>query len=278
MTIIHLLKEIFVDRVEHIEEQLKKYGLDHKIFKFYRNLEKTDFNPQNNSEAILAATLLTNINTTIESVEIETDKMNLEYICADISIYLLTLVLKKSPKSYDQAMVEIASSLVSTCKANGWNYEILLKKLKFDLSQSTAITNSKPLDLIDSKIYYYSWQKNKQELDDLIYDLKDKKVIKSINDFKKIFESHNGSIKVTINKEKLDFLIILFDELHKQKLIKIVGTRGKYHPLKTHGIDFEKNVLIKNEPKHIKDRITKNASHYQTLLNQVEKTIGHLIK
>lgn len=67
---------------------------------------------------------------------------------------------------------------------------------------------------------------------------------------------------------------MLFDELNTKGLIKPKGEKAKHFtPLKAYAVDFEKELLINTEPKHIRYRISRDETNHSTLKGIVNRWI-----
>lgn len=272
----NLIDRIFVNKNEEIFLLLKKMELDKFISNFstkLNGLNNTDFEQGKNIVGTLASTYLTRLNFVLEKINSVEEKKELEYILSEISNEFIHQLLQKKGISKKNLLTEIRDSLITTCQINNWNTELLLKKIRIDLLHTISVKSDSSINSL-RKISYYLWLGNHKEFNELAYNLKDQKTIKSISEFKKLFSPHTGKLTVRIDSEKINFMIILFDQLKVKKLIKPCGTKGHFFPLKMYGVDFNKNVLIKTDPKRIKELILRNNLHYQKLLKEVNILIG----
>lgn len=280
-----LLDKIFVNNKKESLSLLKVYSLDTFLLTFLEKVNNTkyaDFQTNKNLVTALSSSFLTRINSILESITDNDEKMKLEYILSEISSELMYQVIGRSDKSADIVLSDIKDALTTTCEANNWDKDVLFRMLRIDMLHSIAAKANPSLQLTSNnqvpKVYYYDWLLEQTELDELAYDLKDKKVIRSVSEFKKLFAPHNGDLNVRINRIELDFVIVLFDQLKENKFIKTKGTRGHFVPLKEYCVDFEKNVLIKNEPKRIKEAIVKNPNRHKALQSKVTVQINNCLK
>lgn len=283
-----LIDKVFVDRKEEVHSLLKDYRLDRFISSFYEkilSLHKNDFTSDKKVLSSLSSTLLTRINSVLETVEKQDEKDNLEYILSEIATEFIFQLTQIEGISKDEVLTEIKDSLVITCEANSWNKEALFRIIKIDLMHSLTVKASNTLTISkrlssQNKTCYYTWLGRKGKsysLDDFSYDIKGikgDKLIKSVTEFKRLFSTHNGSIRVKMNSEQIEFIIILFDQLKENQFIAVNGTKGHFLPLKKYCVDFQGKELIKIEPKRIKERIQRNTAKHQFLLDKVNKLIG----
>jgi predicted nucleic acid-binding protein len=269
-----LITTIFVDENEKILLLLRKVELDNFISDFFNRLNElqtSDFEQKKNIAGTLASTYLTRLNSVLEKIDNIEEKKELEYILSDISSEFIHLLLQKKGISQENLLTQIRDSLITTCIVNNWNTELLLKKIRIDLLHILSVNDSS----IDNDLRsYYSWLGSIERLNELAYNLKDRKTIKSTGEFKKLFSSHTGNIRVRIDSEQINFIIVLFDQLKVKRLIKPCGTKGHFYPLKSYCVDFDKNVLIKNDPKRKKELIRRNNIKYRELVEEVDLLIG----
>lgn len=271
-----LITTIFVDKSEKILLLLRKVELENFISDFFNRLNElqiSDFEQKKNIAGTLASTYLTRLNSVLEKIDNIEEKKELEYILSDISNEFIHQLLQKKGISQENLLTQIRDSLITTCIVNNWNTELLLKKTRIDLLHILSVNDSS-IDNDLRRISYYSWLGSIERLNELAYNLKDRKTIKSTGEFKKLFSSHTGNIRVRMDSEQINFIIVLFDQLKVKRLIKPCGTKGHFYPLKSYCVDFDKNVLIKNDPKRIKELIRRNNIKYQELLKEVDLLIG----
>ena len=272
-----LISEVFVDKRFEIITALKKYQLDESFCQILTSIEKADNLKYLSDDAYvssLSSSFLTNINSIIGKIKVPEKKEYIQYTVGELSKQILVRLIQNSNSSSMQVLNHIFAGLEVACKLNDWNYDKLKKVVSFDLLHIIAAKGSS-VDLTKPHIYYYEWNGSEDDLLDLAYSLKDKKSIKSTNEFLKLFKKHKGNITVRIRASDLDFVIILFDELKIKKIITPKGIRAKHFtPLKAYAVDFEKELLIKGESKHLKYGIVKNDQKYAKLKESVRKWIS----
>lgn len=272
-----LIDKIFVNKKEQVFALLSKYELDKFINTFHSkivSLQKEDLTSEKKILSSLSSSFLTRINSTLENLTSIDEKEELEYILSEISNEFIFLIIQKEGISNSQILTEIKESIVTTCEANNWNVEALMKLTKIDILHAISVKSASPLTNTTtndkknkSPVYYYKWLKS--DLNELSYNLKDQKTIKSAAEFKKLFENHKGDIKVRVNKNQLEFIIILFDELKRNQFIKVCGTRGHFFPLTNYCVDFDKKELIKKPPKRIKELVCRDKVKHKQIMDKV---------
>lgn len=281
--ILHdLVAEVFVDKRDVVIRTLQKRELDDCIIRAINAVDNAD-NIQSLSDktfvSSLSSSFLTNINTRVGKIADQEEKEKVEYMVGELSKQVLVRVINRSKSPANEILKYITSGLKTACLINGWNYSELSKIMSFDLLHSIAATDSVK-NLVEENpkkngICFYAWNgENEEDLKDLAYNLKDRKTIKSTAEFRKLFAKHDGKLKVRFDSSHLDFVIVLFDELNTKGLIKPKGEKAKHFtPLKAYAIDFEKELLIKTEPKHIKYRISRNKVNHTILKGMANKWI-----
>lgn len=277
-----LIDKIFVNKKDDILQLLSKYHLNNiisSLFHKINNLQAPDL--KNNSIiGALTSSFLTRLNAILEKIESIEDKEQLEYILSEISNEFTYQLLQKEGISQEQVLTEIKESLITTCEINNWDIELLLKRIKIDLRHTLLIRSDngvllEKIDNSNSKIYYYEWLRKSKHFTELIHDMKDKKLIKSINEIKQLFSKHSGKIQVKMDSSQIDFIVLLFDQMKNRKLIKPCGTKGQFFPLKKYCIDFNGKELFKKDPKRIKELIKRDDAKHAILLEEINILIGN---
>lgn len=275
-----LISNLFANNHANILDLLKKYELYKFISDFSEKIDTLkSYNVQKNTIGALTSSLLTRINIVLEKIKSNEDKAQLEYILSEISNEFTYQLLQKEGVSQEQVLTEIKESLITTCEINNWDIELLLKRIKIDLRHTLLIKSEnnillKKSENNHSKIYYYEWLGGEEHLKEFTYDLKDKKIIKSVEEFKKLFNKHTGKIQIRMSSSHIDFIVLLFDQMKKENLIRPCGTKGHFFPLKVYCVDFDKKVLFKKEPKRIKELIKRDSTKHAKLLEEIGVLIG----
>ncbi len=278
--LLEILSKLYVNKQKEIIDLLEKYKLVKAIEPVLEKILDVDFSDFEKSKkkiGLSASTVLTRVNLIMQEIELVEDKMLIEYIITDIFKEILVNILDSNLEKKELIFAEISESLKITCEANGWNFRDLNNKMRIDLGHvlmaksSSSILSNK--NTKTEMVVHYIWNKTNEEFENLAYDLKDKKVIKSVKEFKLLFAPPTMQ-KVRMNLDCLDFIIILFDELYATKRIGMNGSKGQFLPLKLFCVDFEYKELLKTEPKRIKEAIKKNHSKHMILKGKVTCLIG----
>ena len=276
MNLEEMIKNLFAGQHQEVNALLRKYEINQTIENVIDILNQDNAHPSHQTNfGSLVSAYLTNINTKLRSMESLEDKQQLEQIVSAISRKLIFTTLKKSSLDLKTATTELVSSLSTACAINDYDFDELNRFLHLDTIKELAeVANEKMLDTQgEEKIAFYDWLGEPYELDELARNLKSNKAIQSIKAFKKLFEPHDGKVTVQADPNHLDFIVILFDNLKHQKLIKARGQKGHFTPLTKYLVDLENENLIKKPPKHIKYTINKNPAKSQVLHDKAQKWI-----
>ena len=275
-----LISKIFANNQANVLHLLEKYELHKFISDFSEKIDMLEsYDVQKNTIGALASSLLTRINVVLEKIESNEDKERLEYILSEITTVFIYQLLQKEGISQKQVLIEIKNALITVCEINNWDIELLLKKTKIDLLHTLSVrlvdTSIEKIKIdSDSKLCYYKWLGKDDHFKEFTYDLKDKKIIKSVEEFKKLFNKHTGKIQIRMSSSHIDFIVLLFDQMKKENLIRPCGTKGHFFPLKMYCVDFDKKVLFKKEPKRIKELVKRDSTKHAKLLEEIGILIG----
>lgn len=269
VSIKNILDEVYFGKVDDAIQKLEQYGfydvLNKKVITIYKKLESKELL---NIE-IVATSFLQTINTKLNSVEDDTDKYFLKYIISEVSNYLIKKYFSIEEVTYEN-LERLEGALQSISEVEEYDYRDLESRLnlKKTISFLKLKTSSKPI------IVHYEWCRDKESLNTLAYDLKSMEVIRSVGDFKRLFSS--SPISVKIDDTHKEFVFILFDLLHEQRLIKAKGRKGHFTPLVKNTVDYENNILFNKRPNQIKYTIQKNKEKYWVLRAKAEKRIASI--
>ncbi len=229
-------------------ELLRKYDFENLLL---RVLETTGGAKNSTMASMLLVTfapiVVQSVNSRLNKA-IPEDKARLEILCVDVLSFLMQDLLKKSnhPRTDLQ---NLRLSLENLYKLEGHDFPTLMAILKYDELEK-AFPKDTP---VIAEKYWYVWTGKPHELDFIASKLYKQCFIKSVKEFRKLFEeNHPLNLAVSFARESINFLIVLFDELKVRKLISPKGNNGHFHPLRVYGVDFEGKLLIVVEPKTIK--------------------------
>ncbi len=275
-----IIAEIFVDDKSEILKSLVEMELDKPIVRVFEIIDKKVIQSELKKETFinsLATSFFTQINNKLERIVDADLKNELEYVISEISKLMLTKIVFKTKLNPDKLIKIIAEPLKVTCELNNWNYDALVRIMGFDLKHTVDATLQ--AIKLEYENYYYEWCCLDQNLNDLAYCLKDRKLIKSTTEFKSLFLVDMVNKQVRFNKSGKDFLIVLFDELNSKGFISAKGKKAKHFtPLRHYSFDFEKKLLFEKDMKTEKYRITQSRRKHEQLKEDVLKWISSYTK
>jgi len=269
MDLEQILEFLFVNKTEAFA-LVKKYDLESILQKGFEAVKNYSHDRSLKSCRIgdISAFVLMGVNNKLKVITDLNEKRKLELLLRDIANYLIGKTISTSTEGPENIIQEIKLSCKAACEFHDYNYEALLDTL--DLHKFEKLYPS-------SSAIYYDWNGSRQDLDELARNLKSDDCIQSVREFKFLFSpSVSNSFTVHISKEKLPFLLALFDELKFTGLITPKGNKGHFHPLRVHGVDFDQKVLIQKDPKSIKFSNKKNTIKWTQLSQKAKNWIDAL--
>lgn len=253
-------------------KQLLKLIRKHNAEDFLNNvfqlvIEFTDKKSENELVS-LATVILTKLDDVLFSIENIEERKMLKYAITDIFKTDIQAVSKNLSEKF-------IPNLISTLKTNSFllnnNYqelESLLGLKRYEILKSKRFSNA------DAP--YYDWLGKEQELDELIRDLKDKDIIYSIIDFKKLFSEAEKTF-FTVNKDKVEDLVLVFSILKDLELIRPKLRSGYFSPLVHFALDQDKNILFTKPPNKIHYALKQKSRNYEELRENYEVWIQSLL-
>ncbi len=231
----------------------------------------TEFTDQKSEQELLtlSSTILTKLNDVLLRIGDEEERRMIKYAITDIFKTDIRAVSKKFSSSF-------IPSLISTLKTSSFllnnNYkelESLLGLKRYDILKSKRFTST------DAP--YYDWLGREHELDELIRDIKDKKIISSIKDFKKLFVASEQAF-FNIDREKITDLVIIFSIFKDFGLIQPKKKSGYFAPLVHYGLDNDKNLLFTKPPNKILYALKQKGRWYNEIRENYELWIKSVVK
>ncbi len=264
----NLLEDVFQDRDKALA-LLKKYDLESALEKAVDQINDVLSKPPVSVLSLvrLAPIILFAVNSRMASITDPVDKLNLEMMVSDVAHHLIKRMLKecRQPKT---ALQEIKASLRTAADFGRYNFDALLGLLQYDVLEKLYLKD---------ETYWYEWNGLIHELDILADGLKSLRVIKSVKDFKRLFDRHdNAQLHVQFSDNCAPFLIAVFDELKNKKLITARGGTGHFHPLSSYGYNSKDEFLMKTEPRFIKKNAKRNPEKWKKLENKAKELVEPL--
>ena len=253
-------------------ELLLKVIRKHDAETFLNNVFQliTEFTDQKSENELLtlSSTILTKLNDVLLTIDNEEERKMIKYAITDIFKTDIRTVSKKFSDSF-------IPSLISTLKTSSFllnnNYkelESLLGLKRYDILKSKRFTST--------NAPYYDWLGREHELDEIIRDLKDKKIISSIKDFKKLFMASEQAF-FNVDKEKITDLVIIFSILNDLNLIQPRHKSGYFSPLVHFGLDNDKNLLFTKPPNKILYTVKQKGRRYDEIRENYEFWIKSVV-
>ncbi|MEL7147821.1 MAG: hypothetical protein AAFO69_15720 [Bacteroidota bacterium] len=276
-----MLTEIFATNVSRAKDQLAYLRLLDLLEAILSQLEKGKIQSLQDVSNI-SNSLITKVNTRLEQIDDFDKKNSLENTILQVSNHLVMLLSKVNGFTVEGIIDHIARGMRNACELNGWNFDQAKRFLmpwighKADVlgdTESISLSFGKQNGKNTSP-HYYDWLKANSLLDELAYKLKDAKYIKSTSSFLQLFSVHDGTIQVKLNEEKLEFLVILFDELYERGVLVSKGTKsGKFSPLARYCVDSDGNTFKNFQPKRVKENLKRKPEKYA----KIKREVGDLI-
>jgi len=267
MDLENILDSVFVNKDEALA-LVKKYDLGQILQKGIAAVKNYSQDRTLKSYRIgdISAFVLIEVNSKLKLISDLSEKRKLELLLRDIANYLIGRTIGSSTEGPEYIIQEIKLSCKAACEFHDYDYETLLDTL--DLRKFEKLFPG-------SSAIHYDWNGSYQDLDELARNLKSDGCIQSVKEFKCLFDaSITHSFAVHFAKEKIPFLLALFDELKLTGLITPKGNKGHFHPLRVHGVDFDQKVLIQKDPKSIKFSTKKNMAKWSQLTKKAENWVN----
>ena len=279
-----LIDKLFLDRKQYVLDLLKKHELNKSLLNSLLAINKKDnLEKLKNTSYLssLSSTFLTKVNSIIEKIQDVDEKREVEYVVGEVSKGILKELVLNTDQPANSTLENLLIALETTCELNEWDFERLKQEINLDLLYVVSTKNnhfgSRKQKSAGRKDEYYQWNGDKDDLENLITNLKDQKIIKSIPSMRSWFTNEQKCQQVQIDNSRIEFVLILFDELYNRGLITPKGYRAKkFTYIESYGVDFDNNVLLKSNQKHIVYRIKQNEQKYTQLRLQVSKWLDYI--
>lgn len=216
----------------------------------------------------LANTILTKLNDLLFAIsDIEERKM-VKYAITDIFKTDIQAVNQNLSDSFIPNLIKTLKTSSFLLNNNYQELESLLGLKRYDILKSKRFSST--------KAPYYQWLGKEHELDELIRDLKDKNIIESVLDFKKIFSASEKTF-FTVNKDKTEDLVLIFSILKDLELIQPKLKSGYFSPLVHYALDNDQNILFTKPPNKIHYALKKKGRNYDEQRKNYQSWIQSLL-
>jgi len=245
-------------------ELIRKYDFEKFLNGFLDEFEISISNSNDQRLSDIASLLLTRTNENLKGISLD-EKRKLEFLLSDIFQSLMKTIQSS------EILSKIQGALLDTCNLMGYDYNTLeqMLGLKKQMLLKPKISNMENFP-------YYKWKGIDYEKDELIRFLKEKGLIYSVKEFRKIFAPISEHFKFHGNKEAEADFIIIFDILKEQNLIQPKVLSGHYTPLVRYGVDNEGEFLFKNAPNRIHEYAKRDMAGYTLLKGKYTEKINKI--
>jgi len=226
--------------------------------------------------AVISSSLVIGINDHIGTAE-NNQRQKIESLFTDLVFVIFIDFLKGRPSAYSIILQEIKRHTFTTCNLMGYDFNVFKKLIDTYAFNAvhTALGNGfeitdQPVEMPESKI---TWT-GKGRLEELVYQLKKRKLIKSKTSFFDLFlKPHAGHITVKWDFERKGHLAHLLCELYKKGLIAVTLNRGYFSYAEKHFTGFDGTVLKANSLKKLSSAIHTKSHHYQKVIADITEII-----
>ncbi len=222
----------------------------------------------------MASSYLTQVNAIVASAKDEETKESLRNIIFEISIFLIRSVIEFSNREVHETVSIVKNSLKMACQINNYDFDTLNRFLRLDLMYKISTVTKKKLT--PQVITYYEWKDEPYKLDEIARNLKAENAIDSVKTFKQLFEPHANDLKVGVNMQSLEFVMVMLDVFKQEGLIFPKGKKGHFTPLVQYGTNLAGSELFIKEPKHIMYAIKKDEKKYTQYLRKIKNWLAQI--
>lgn len=242
-------------------ELIRKYGLENILDNGIKKIENALKTEQHQSLPNYASIILSDSNNIIGTIQIIEDKRKIKSLLADIFKYYLDLCDFKDPSG--SLTMGIISSLEKACELKEYDYNELQLLLNLDRYWIRSKNNSER-----NTQNHYQWNLKQGLLDIFLSRLKERNLIDSKKEFRRLFTKHDGSISIKLPENGINVLFLIIHQLGKEKIITPKGGNGLFVPIIKFCVDEQGNKIIKIPANKFHERLKRNEAEYDTLLQE----------
>lgn len=259
-----IIKANYADGEKFIDT-LIEFDLDVLMSNVIHQVERCIENQDLKRLSQVSGTILTSINTKIGCITDLDKKQAVEYLLSDIFDTYLKLVGQQL--NGKEALKDINENLKYACELNNYKFEELANYLNIE-------KNMVLLPKLSKQEKYYDWQREREELINILNDMRSMKIIASSKSFLKIFKPSAIKLSIECSPEKKDLLLVIFSVLKDKKLIKPKGGSGYLSPLFYHTVDNENLSLFPEKINKLHEKIKRNNTNYLKIRAKAEELIN----
>jgi hypothetical protein len=256
---------------EELITLVRKVGLEKILSNTLTQIEATIKTKDYDKLASLSGTILTGVNSKLSMVSNQAEKQKIEYLLADIfEKYLITI---GDQPNGSETLQQVDENLKSTCKIAGYNYSTLSSL--FNVKKHLVLL---PQSRINKGLYYEWVSREKKELKELVRDIADRKWIYSAKEFIRLFSIVEGNLQIRCYPDKKGELLIFFQVLKDNGLIKPKGSgsSGHFAPIVQYARDNEKNILFQKAVNKEHNKLKANTTAHEELTRKIEGMIAQV--
>ena len=268
----------FVDNNE-IALMLERYHLSRIIDDTLRLLKNPD--NQVSDIGVISSCLLVTVNHHIEAVKKRDQRSKIELLLADLAFDIYIDFLNKTPLDAENVIEEIVKSSIVTCNLSGHDFNIFKKLIDFYKLNSIINPTSKNKYLrspdIPKKKCKLIWN-GKGRLEELIYQLQKRKLIKTKLQFFNLFaEEYTEQTRVKWDFDRKAHLAHLLYQLHAKDHIRLIACKGYFSFAEKHFIGFDDTALKKDSLKKLSSSMNTEPSKYHHVISEVNDIIKAIV-
>ncbi len=256
---------------------LKAYRLSNIIDKLILLLKR---NPNEVQDiGIISSGLVISVNNNIKAPEYHQRKI--ELLFADLIFIIFTDFLKKKASGSEPILEEIKRQSLTTCNLMGYDFNVFKKLIDAyavhsiypDFGSTAKITTSL-VEMPKSKLIWTG----KGRLEELVYQLGTRKLIKSKGPFFDLFlNAPSEHILVKWDFERKGHLAHLLYELYKKDIISIASNRGYFSYAEKHFIGLDGALLKPNSLKKLSSAIHMQPLRHHKTISDITEIIDKVI-
>jgi hypothetical protein len=227
--------------------------------------------------ATSSSNLLVSVNTRLTEISDLQEKRKIQVTVGQIGIRLLLSIVKLFPDQAVEIFDQVKQTLQHTSSLFNYDYNDIESLMSFkefeDLIQTlTGVKQASEIIKIEpSKEKVLLWTQ-RVNIGVLTSELKKRNWIKSQNEFAKLFEKPDKSLKVRWDMNYKYELAHLLLELKDGDFIR--PRKGFFLIIERHIVDFDGTITPKNSLKKISSKITTDPEKYA----EITKTVDEIIK
>lgn len=245
------------------------------IAEFYKEAEANSIEDLNTQLILTISDFTCCVNNFLKEIPNPDQKKKYQIILTELGIYLIRETYKISGYSKEKYFKIVKSTLRKIYLKHKWDFDELDRLLHLDTIEKFAEENKihlKDAKDVVTKSIFIEW-KGKGHLDFFIADFKSFFKAKNSKAVQYLFQPVITQFEIHIVPERLPHVLLLFDILHKEKIIKVRGSRGIYNHLENH-LRPAKGSFPGREFRKIKYEISQNERLYKEIESRVQSTFG----